>query len=134
MRSFDAMIPENQEIHPGPEKAIQSILGGADDRLILIKRGIQNHGDVRNLFELMNQIPKKRIGSFGNSVNPGCAIEMSNGGNLAFFLRTNFEDEIHKWRWTFHLKPLVGSLFQNRRGERPEVFSMFNSFVQNVSH
>ena len=55
--------------------------GRADDRLVLVERGVEHHRHAGQFAEGLDQSLVARVGAAGDGLQPARAVDMGHGGN-----------------------------------------------------
>src|SRR5208282_3706486 len=130
----DQEIAEHQGIHFCAQETIQGFLRTANDRLVVVERGIQYHRHTGLTLELADQRMIAPIRFRGHGLQTPSAVYMRGRGNLVSFFRPHGVSQRHKRRWMRLVKPLACFFRQNRRRKRPEYLPVLDALVQNLFH
>ena len=68
--STDYDVTKDKNVHIGPKKAIESFFRPADDWLVLVERGIENHRHPGRFAEVLDQLVIERVGVAIDSLQP----------------------------------------------------------------
>src|SRR5262249_28361081 len=115
---FHEKRSHNQNVHVIPKKTGCRLFWGADNRLVFIDSGIQQHRNSRKLPDLLYQLPIEGSDCLVNALQPSSSINMSYCRYGRSFLRLHFIGHYHEWRGVGLLEVLADRLGKNRGRER----------------
>src|SRR6266849_1070061 len=127
-------ITDHQRIHLSAEKAVERLLGPADDRLVLVKRSVEHHRHTGQLPEAFDQAIIARVGMAIDGLQTSGAIDMGDSWNLCALFFPNLEDLHHKGDGVVLFEPFTDSLVEHRRGKGTKRFPSFYLGVENGLH
>src|SRR5207245_10581196 len=84
--SRDHARADDQHIHPGPQKAVESFVRRANDGLVFIKRGVQYHRNSCDIFEFLDESPIERLGPPAHRLKATGAVHVRRSGTDPSFL------------------------------------------------
>ena len=117
---FHKPVAQYQNIHLRPQETIQCFFGLAYDRLVFIKRSIEQNRNAGHSSELFNQLPVDRIVFPSYGLQPARAVHMSYSRYYFPFFRFNLLHFKHERIRVIRLKILPHGFNMDRRRKRPE--------------
>src|SRR5438132_11842445 len=79
-------IPEDQSVHTGSQKAVDGLVGPADNWLAVVERRIEHGRHARHFLERLDDLPVARHDATCDGLQPSGTIDVGDGPNrgLAF--------------------------------------------------
>src|SRR5438128_3697782 len=89
-------IPEDQSVHTGSQKAVDGLVGPADNWLAVVERRIEYDRHARHFLERLDDLPVARHdGTCDGLQSPG-TIDVGHGRNLGLAFGAHSIDPGHK--------------------------------------
>src|SRR5262249_30734696 len=109
--ALDEPFAEYQHIHLCSQEAVERFLRTADNRLVLIERGIEYHGYAADFAEGLNQLPVKQVCLSIDSLKTPRAIDMGHCRNKCPFLLADLINLHHEGHVPILFEPFQDMLF-----------------------
>src|SRR5437868_9980941 len=84
--------PKAQRVHSRPHEAIHRLLGAADDRLVLVEAGVQDHGDAGAVAEAGDQVVVERVLVAADGLEAAGVVDVVDGPAFLAVLRADLVD------------------------------------------
>src|SRR5207249_6330965 len=114
---FYKKAADGQHVHFCSQETVDALFGCADDRLVFIERGVEQHRNTGKLFELLDQFPVKGILVAADGLKPARPVHVCRRRNYRSLLRLDLVSHEHERRRMRLLEIISNSLKLNRRSK-----------------
>src|SRR5581483_4144028 len=131
---MDERVAEHEHVHPRPEKAVESLLGAAYDRLVLVERCIEDHGDAGEVAKRLDESVVARVGRAVDGLQASRSVDVSDGGDRRPLLLADLENLHHEGNIVVFLEPVFDGCVENRRRKRAEALAPLYLGIEDLLH
>ena len=128
-------VVQNEVVDPCRQETLDGIVRRFHNRLpFYVERGVQQHGNPGDRFELAQQGVQPLIVLLANGLNARCAVNVHDRGDSVSPCGADALGHQHERGVLVSLENLLGPLGKHDGREGPECLPMFDPLVQSVLH